>query len=179
MNHWIFTQDWENKLQNMLLNCPTSSNTWAYICSPLRANRMEQMQMHMKAAAAYMYYSYVMLGIPAKAPHAFLPYLLNDGVPSERGLALDFGIRLLGQSGIMLVCGDRISSGMQDEIIYALKLNMQITAFDQKLADSIRMLAKGETGITNEIQFNNDHPFMGFPAQKFCRFLNSEGRDAM
>ena len=34
-------------------------------------------------------------GDRAVAPHAFLPYLLDDGVPEERALAVAFGKKLL------------------------------------------------------------------------------------
>lgn len=34
-------------------------------------------------------------GDRAVAPHAFLPYLLDDGVPEERALAVEFGKKLL------------------------------------------------------------------------------------
>lgn len=46
----------------------------------------------------------------ARAPHAFLPMLLCDGVPSERAIALKFGIELLERSDVLLVCGNRISN---------------------------------------------------------------------
>lgn len=179
MNHLIFTQDWEKELQRKLLFQPASNDKWAYICSPLRADRKEQTRMHMRAASAYMYYSEAVLGIPAKAPHAFMPYLLNDGIPSERALALDFGLRLLGQSRMLLICGDRISSGMQDEIAYALRLNIQIVAFNAELIPAVNMIAKTETGGADPVRWNLRHPVMGMSAAELDRFLNPEERNGM
>ena len=43
---------------------------------------------NMHSARAYMYYAMEKMGYAARAPHAYLPMLLCDRVPSERAIAL-------------------------------------------------------------------------------------------
>ena len=78
----------------------------------------------MRTARAYMFYALKKMGMCARAPHAFLPMLLCDKVPSERAIALKFGIELLERSDVLLVCGNRISNGMKSEIANAAMLRM-------------------------------------------------------
>lgn len=52
----------------------------------------------------------------ASAPHAYIPMILCDNIPSDRALALQFGLELLKDSDILLICGNRISSGMRGEL---------------------------------------------------------------
>ena len=60
------------------------------------------------------------------APHAYLPYLLDDMVPEERALALKFGLKLLGLCSQVVVYGSRISNGMKNEIAAAEQLGIPI-----------------------------------------------------
>lgn len=52
----------------------------------------------------------------ASAPHAYIPMILCDNIPSDRALALQFGLELLKGSDILLICGNRISSGMRGKL---------------------------------------------------------------
>ena len=83
----------------------------AYICSPLSAVTDEEMVENIKIARAYMYYAMKKMGMNASAPHAYLPMLLCDKVPADRSIALQFGLELLEESDVLLICGNRISSG--------------------------------------------------------------------
>lgn len=63
---------------------------------------------------------------PRCAPHAYLPYLLDDTVAEERALALEFDTKLLKLCTRLVVYGDVISSGMRMEIEEATKLGIPI-----------------------------------------------------
>ena len=65
-------------------------------------------------------------GDRAVAPHAFLPYLLDDGVPEERALAVEFGKKLLALCTRLVVYGSRVSAGLQGEIAMAEQLGIPI-----------------------------------------------------
>lgn len=66
----------------------------------------------------------------ASAPHAYLPMILCDNIPSDRALALQFGPELLKDSDILLICGNRISR-MRGEVAHAIRLKMPMIAFDE------------------------------------------------
>ena len=87
-----------------------------YVCSPLSAPTRAEMRANAAKACTYMVMAENEFGGRAVAPHAYLPYLLDDRVPEERALALDFGLKLLALCSRVVVFGDHISAGMQGEI---------------------------------------------------------------
>ena len=74
-------------------------------------------------------------GCRAVAPHAYLPYLLDDSNPEERALALSFGVSLLALCDRLVIYGDRISSGMKEEIRRARELGIPILNRQTQLSD--------------------------------------------
>ena len=62
----------------------------------------------------------------AIAPHSFLPLYLDDNIPKERAVGLQFGLSVLEICKAMVVCGDRISNGMKGEIEKAKKLHIPV-----------------------------------------------------
>lgn len=67
-----------------------------YVCSPLSAPSRAERLANAAKATTYMIWAEKEFGGRAVAPHAYLPYLLDDSVPEQRALALDFGLKLLG-----------------------------------------------------------------------------------
>ena len=95
-----------------------------YVASPLAASTEEGIIANMLSArdkCKTLNGLYMSRGIKFWAPHAYLPEFLNDNIPAERELGLSFGLKMLEMSEAVLVCGNRISSGMRGEIIKAAK----------------------------------------------------------
>ena len=90
-----------------------------YVCSPLSAPTRAEMLANAAKACAYSAWAEKEFGDRAVAPHAYLPYLLDDRVPEERALALEFDLKLLSMCSRIVVYGTRISPGMKGEIEYA------------------------------------------------------------
>ena len=97
-----------------------------YVCSPLSAPTRAGMLANAARAHSYMVMAEREFGCRAVAPHAFLPYLLDDRVPGERALALDFGKKLLAMCTQVVVFGPRISEGMKGEIACAESLGIPV-----------------------------------------------------
>lgn len=97
-----------------------------YICSPLSAPSHAAMLANAAKAGAYMLRAEAEFGQKAVAPHAYLPYLLDDKVPEQRALALEFGRKLLAMCSMMVVYGAHISSGMEGEIRLAKELGIPV-----------------------------------------------------
>jgi len=87
-----------------------------YVCSPLSAPTRAEITVNAQRARTYMAMCEREFGCRAVAPHAYLPYLLDDFNPEERALALSFGASLLALCDRLVIYGDRISSGMKEEI---------------------------------------------------------------
>ena len=97
-----------------------------YICSPLSALTKEEIRKNMAGAKYYSWYVAVEFGGRTIAPHSFLPDYLDDHIPQERQVALDFGLSILKICKALIVCGDIISSGMAGEIRKARDLGIKV-----------------------------------------------------
>jgi len=97
-----------------------------YVCSPLSAPTRAEMLANAAKASTYSAWAEKEFGGRAVAPHAYLPYLLDDRVPEERALALEFDLKLLSMCSRLVVYGHRISTGMRGEIEYAERLGIPV-----------------------------------------------------
>lgn len=155
----IFTEGWERRLDPMFFNLSCAQKK-AYICSPLSADTKEEYLSNIVNARAYMLYASEIMGLAARAPHAYLPLLLCDKIPSERALALEFGEKLLANCDTILVCGNRLSCGMRNELLRAVSLNLNIVVFDEDLYMQVKKLFTQAGGVKKRIRLNREHPLM-------------------
>lgn len=142
-------EGFEQKLESQFLkNNPLKKK--AYICSPYADPDSSVQLENMRRARLYMLYANEHMGYAARAPHAYLPMLLCDAVAAERALALRFGLELLEQSDVLLVCGTVMSKGMKEEIVHAAKLGIPIQVFDDQLYVKTRKLVT-QTGAPKRL----------------------------
>lgn len=106
-----------------------------YVCSPLSAPTRAEIMVNAQRARTYMAMCEREFGCRSVAPHAYLPYLLDDSNPKERALALSFGASLLALCDRLVIYGDRISSGMKEEIRRARELGIPILNRQTQLSD--------------------------------------------
>ena len=139
----IFTDNWESRLESQFLKNNRCCKK-VYICSPLSAETDEEMLSNM--------------------PHAYLPMLLCDKIPSERAAALTFGLQLLSDSDMLFVCGSRISQGMRGEILHAVSLNMPIYTFDDAMYVMVQKLVTQNDGNKSLVKFKPEHYMLSFDA---------------
>ena len=158
----IFTAGWELRYEAQFLN-HSKDRIKAYICSPLRDDRVEAMQRNMLTAKAYMVYAYEVMNCTVAAPHAYLPVILDDDKPDERKLALQFGLQLLELSNIVLVCGNRISEGMKNEIKHAASLNKPIYTFNTDMYSEVMEIVNECYGDTELVSLHLSHSPLGSP----------------
>lgn len=85
-----------------------------YICSPLKGD----IPGNIAKAVEYCAYA-ARQGVIPLAPHTIFTQYLNDAIPAQREQGLRMGIELLKRCDEFWVCGDTISIGMQNEILYA------------------------------------------------------------
>ena len=91
----------------------------AYICSPLSAKTGKNECLTWGLAKAYLDTVSQVFHCRTYASLAYLPLMLDDTIPEERKLALSIGKQLLDFCDVLIICGERISSGMEGEIRYA------------------------------------------------------------
>ena len=152
-----YHESWERELDRQFLKNDRYRKR-AYICSPLSGSTAEEELSNIWCARAYMLYARTMLGYLARAPHAYLPMLLCDHVAAERALALQFGLQLLEQSEVLLICGDRISRGMKGEIHHAAQLGIPIIVYCEDLYLDVRKLATRAGADKKLVAMDETHP---------------------
>lgn len=157
----IYHDYWQQELAYQFL-AEDKCRKRAYICSPYSAEKQDEILQNMYAARVYMYYAMKRMNMNASAPHAFLPMLLCDEVPSERALALKFGLELLEKSEVMLVCGTRLSNGMRGEIAHAALMRMPIIVFDEGLYLEVQKLVTQNSGNKKSVKLDREHFPMAF-----------------
>lgn len=136
--------DWNLALEEQFLE-PCGKKT-VYIASPLGAATKQELVANMHRARQYMFYASKTFDCLARAPHAYMPLLLNDFIPAERELGMEWGIQLLKASDILFVCGPRMSSGMAAEVRLAKEKKMPVVVFDKDLYGLI-VEEHGKNGI--------------------------------
>lgn len=97
-----------------------------YICSPLSAPTKAMRKRNMYKAGIYAQSVATHWGCRAIAPHSFLPEYLDDTIPQEREIALEFGLSVLKMCKALVICGDVISEGMKGEIRKARQLGIPV-----------------------------------------------------
>lgn len=103
----------------------------------------------------------------ARAPHAYLPMLLCDSLPSERALALSFGLSLLENSEVILICGNRLSSGMKGEIVHAALLRKPMVVFEEGLYREVQKEIKKRGSNKCCVQLDCENHIMGLSSLGF------------
>lgn len=152
--------NFDQKLERQFL-MPNRHLKKAYVCSPYSDPDPEVQLDNMRRARLYMLYANEHMRLLARAPHAYLPMLVCDKVPTERAMALRFGLELLERSELLLVCGTILSKGMKGEITHAAKLGIPIQVFDDDLYVQVRKLVT-QTGASKKlVELNREHSVLG------------------
>jgi hypothetical protein len=100
---------------------------FVYICSPLRGD----VERNIRKANGYCRFAVSQSVVPL-APHAIFTGFLDDNIAEERQTGLILGLEILKRCDEVWVIGDRISDGMQSEIMAAQQLNIAIKYFDER-----------------------------------------------
>lgn len=120
----ILVDDNDNELYKARYKM-SSDEKLIYVASPLSAPTKEGIVENAKKALGYMdkVYNCERFGrafegkvrVPY-APHAFITEFLDDTIPEQRALAIEFCNRMLSHTNVLVWCGDEITDGMQNEI---------------------------------------------------------------
>lgn len=173
-DEWLsLPENWELVLEHMMLSQPNGQRRErTYICSPCLAGTTEGVIRNIKAARVYMFYVYQYFpGVP-KAPHAFLPILLNDIYDDERSMALRFGKEFLMSCSKMFVCGDRVSDGMYSEAKAAALRAIPIQVFNENVHIELRLrfALDGVDGAIMQYDCNHLHLPLSWSADKLAPY---------
>jgi hypothetical protein len=97
----------------------------AYICSPSKG----KMTANTKKACEYSRTVYTH-GYTPIAPHLLFPQFMDDSIADERNETSLMNRVLIRKARIMFVCGDEITSNMQQEMLYARQIGLTVVPLD-------------------------------------------------
>ena len=101
-----------------------------YICSPFSG----KVKKNKRNARKYCRFALEQHTIPF-APHLLFPQFMDDNSSEERQLAMFMNMIMLGHCEELWVFGDRISTGMKQEIRKAQRKHMKIRYFTEDLEE--------------------------------------------
>lgn len=110
-------------------------NERVYICSPLNAPTQEEIRENMERASEYVKTVTDAWKCRAIAPHSFLPEYLDDNNPKEREIGMNFCFSVVKICKALVVCGNRLSLGMEQELILARKNQIPIYRLIETVTD--------------------------------------------
>lgn len=96
-----------------------------FVCSPYRGNVRENVTTA-QAIARYL----VSKGDLPIVPHLYFPQFLDDSIPEQREMGIQFGLELMKDCDAVYVFGSNITEGMRKEIIHATSIGKTIKYFD-------------------------------------------------
>lgn len=96
-----------------------------YICSPLKATSTSTLEENVHRAKEYCKVA-CNEGVAPFAPHVFYTQFLDDAVAELRAVGFECGIMFLQVCDELWVCGNVISTGMQQEVNMALSLGIPV-----------------------------------------------------
>lgn len=100
-----------------------------YLASPLGAPTKAEIQNNIFFAEKKLAtYANCFSELRFVAPHTWFPRFLDDNIPAERAFAMECGQRILDFCDALLLCGDRLSSGMEAELRSALRAGKTVFA---------------------------------------------------
>jgi len=159
-------EHWEYILETRLLQAPDCRRKNIYICSPCRGKTAKDTQRNILAARFYMFHVWDKLGHHARAPHGYVSMVLNDNSCHERALALQFGENLLLLCDGLYVCGDKLSSGMRNEIERAVVFGLPITVFHPDLVLDVVKIVTRRGGDKKLVSYDSSHPELSLNSEE-------------
>lgn len=98
-----------------------------YVASPLSTITEFGIQENMRYAES-MCNAYQTMYPKSKfvAPHSWFPKFLDDRVPAEREFGMECGRRILSFCDAIMLCGERLSAGMESELRLAVRLGKKV-----------------------------------------------------
>ena len=102
----------------------------AYMCSTLSDRQKKQRIHNIEMARFYLKRMEELYHCRTFASHAYLPLMLDDTISEERELALSIGKQFLDLCDVLIICGRRISSGMEGEIRHAFASGKEVYWYD-------------------------------------------------
>lgn len=97
-----------------------------YVASPLNAPTNKGIRRNMAKARAYELALNQITGTRNMAIQGYVPALLDDNIPEERKMGLEMGLKLLEKSDAIILCGLRLTIGMEAELRESIKNNKKV-----------------------------------------------------
>lgn len=124
----------------------------AYICSPLSADTKEKRSHNMEQAKFYLMQMKRMYHCRTFASHAHMPLMLEDTIAEEREAGMRIGKILIDLCDTVIICGNHVSRGMEEEIKTAFEWGKEVYWYDSMMKPNELMRVKSWRNMNDEVQ---------------------------
>ena len=97
-----------------------------YVASKLNAPTKRNIKHNMEKARTYEKVLNQITGTRNKAIHGYVPAFLDEAIEEERQLGLQMGLQLLSKSDAIILCGTKLTNGMNAELKLAVKQDKKV-----------------------------------------------------
>lgn len=92
-----------------------------YVASPLNAPTAKEIKKNMARARRYENVLNLLTGSRNRAIQGYVPAILDDNILEEREMGLKMGLDLLDKSDAIILCGHKLTRGMDAELKKAIE----------------------------------------------------------
>lgn len=129
-----------------------------YLCAPLSFKTREKLFQKVCAASEYTKYIKDKMGYFAISVHTYLPAFINDKLLTQREQMRALRMQILEQCDIVMVCGERVSLEMKQDVLYALKQNKRIVVFTPEVFKIVMKLVRISGVTVFDLRYDENQP---------------------
>ena len=129
-----------------------------YLCSPLSFKTCEKLFQTVCVASEYTNYIKDQMGYFAISVHTYLPAFVNDKILTKQEQMRELRMQILEQCDIVMVCGERVSLEMKQDVLYALKQNKKIVVFTPEVFKIVMKLVRISGVTVFDLRYDEKQP---------------------
>lgn len=142
-----------------------------YVCAPFSVKTREKKLKTLYEGIEYVEYVKKKMQYFAIAIHTYLPAFINDKILANRDEMKKLRTQIIKQCDIVMVCGEKLSREMKQDILYAIERRKKIVVFTRELFQIVMKLMETRGVHEFDLRYDEDHP----PLAKSVKIENCNG----
>lgn len=129
-----------------------------YVCAPFSVKTREKTLKTLYVGCEYVDYVKKKMQYFAIAIHTYLPAFINDKIIFNRDEMKKLRTQIIEQCDIVMVCGEKLSREMKQDILYAIERRKKIVVFTRELFQIVMKLMEVSGVHEFDLRYDENHP---------------------
>ena len=129
-----------------------------YVCAPLNVKTREKTLKSLYEGSEYVEYVKKEMQYFAIAIHTYLPAFINDKMLANRDEMKKLRTQIIEQCDIVMVCGEKVSREMKQDILYAIERRKKIVVFTREVFQIVMKLMEISEVHEFDLRYDENHP---------------------